>query len=44
MWLAVAGITMLAAIGFCVMALAVQSREFAQKGDGGETNTLDWKP
>jgi hypothetical protein len=31
MWLAVAGITLFAAIGFAVLALAVQWREIARK-------------
>jgi hypothetical protein len=31
MWLAVAGITLLAAIGFAVLAIAVQWRELARK-------------
>jgi len=34
MWLAVIAITLLAAIGFGALALAVQWRELAQKADG----------
>jgi len=35
MWLTIAGITLLAAIAFAVLALAVQWFEFARKADGG---------
>jgi hypothetical protein len=38
MWLAVAGITILAAIGFCVLGLTVQWREFAQKTDDSSSD------
>jgi hypothetical protein len=38
MWLTVACITLLAAIGFSVLALALQWFEFARKADG-EANT-----
>jgi hypothetical protein len=36
MWLTIAGIVLIAAIGFVVVALAVQWREFAQKANGQE--------
>jgi hypothetical protein len=32
MWLTIAGIVLIAAIGFVVLALAMQWRDFAQKG------------
>jgi hypothetical protein len=35
-WLEVAGITLLAAIGFVVLALVVQWRAFARKAGGGK--------
>ena len=38
MWLTIAGITLLAAIGFIVLALALQWFEFARKADGGSEN------
>jgi hypothetical protein len=34
MWFTIAGIVLIAAIGFVVVALAMQWREFAQKADG----------
>jgi len=36
MWLTIAGITLIAAIGFAALALAIQWREFAQKANGQE--------
>jgi hypothetical protein len=38
MWLTIAGITLLAAIGFGVLAFALQRVEAAQKTDGGSEN------
>jgi hypothetical protein len=35
MWLTIAGIVQLAAIGFVVLSLAVQWWDFAQKPDNG---------
>jgi hypothetical protein len=34
MWLTIAAIVLIAAIGFVVVALAMQWREFAQKANG----------
>jgi hypothetical protein len=34
MWLTIAGIVLIAAIGFVVLALAMQWREFTQKANG----------
>jgi hypothetical protein len=38
MWLTIASITLLAAIGFSVLAVALQWFEFARKVDGGSEN------
>jgi hypothetical protein len=38
MWLTIAGIRLLAAIGFSVLAVALQWFEFARKVDGGSSN------
>ena len=38
MWLTIAGIALLAAIGFSALALGLQWFEFARKADGGSEN------
>jgi hypothetical protein len=38
MWLTIFGITLLAAIGFSILAFVLQWSEFARNADGGSEN------